>query len=397
MIALECVLWSLIVIIGVPAILASTYFLTLTLLSWRIKVPPTSSPDLNFDVIVPAHNEAGGIARTVKSLAELSWPRDKFRVVVVADNCSDDTAAIAAANGAHVIERRDERLRGKGYALSYAFDMSRREQWAQAVVVVDADSKASANLLSAIASRINAGAHAVQTHYDVLNPNDSWRTKLITIAMGAFHVVRSRARERLSLSCGIRGNGWCVTHSLLSRLPYRAFSLTEDVEYGIDLGINGYRVHYCDEAHVYGEMVTSSGSAGTQRQRWEQGRFKLIRERSLPLLHLSYSKPSRICLDLALDLLVLPLTYVGVNIAALAAVSTLAGLVDTNMYVGLWAAAACALSVALYFLRGWQLSGTGWSGLLTLLWVPVFVAWKLLVILTGRRSSEWKRTEREQQ
>ena len=95
-----------------------------------------------------------------------------------------------------------------------------------------------------IAARIAGGAVAVQAHYGVLNPQASWRTQLITIAKGAFHIVRSRARERLGLSCGIRGNGWCVTHELLQRVPYRCFSLTEDLEYGIQLGLAGLRVGY---------------------------------------------------------------------------------------------------------------------------------------------------------
>jgi hypothetical protein len=241
-----------------------------------------------------------------------------FRILVIADNCSDATAANAAAAGATVIERQDANLRGKGYALNYAFERSRRDGWAEAVVVVDADSEASANLLSSIAARIGNGAHAVQVHYGVLNPNAAWRTRLMSIALGSFHIVRSRARERLRLSCGIRGNGWCVTHDLLARVPYDAYSLTEDIEYGVALGLQGERVHYADEGHVYGEMVTNSRSAASQRQRWEQGRFKLIRQHALALFRAAAGQSSRVCLDLGFDLLVLPLSYIALNIVALA-------------------------------------------------------------------------------
>jgi cellulose synthase/poly-beta-1,6-N-acetylglucosamine synthase-like glycosyltransferase len=395
MIVLDDGLWVILALIGIPAVLASLYLLLLTLLSWRAR-PPTDPPaDLRFDLIVPAHDEAAGIARTVASLQSLAWPRASYRIIVVADNCADDTAAVAARAGAQVLERSDLERRGKGYALKFAFEHSAREGWAHAVVVVDADSEASPNLLAAIAARLGAGAQAVQCHYDVLNPQASWRTRLMTIAMGAFHTVRSRARERLGLSCGIRGNGWCVTHSLLQRIPYRAFSLTEDIEYGIDLGVQGYRVHYCDEAQVYGEMVSTAASAGSQRRRWEQGRFQLIRERTLPLLALAVSRPSRVCLDLAMDLLVLPLSYLGLNIGALAVVSAGAGLIDADLYAGLGVAAACAACLLAYFLRGWSVSGTGWSGLKTLLWVPAFMGWKVILMATGGRAREWRRTERE--
>ena len=52
-----------------------------------------------------------------------------------------------------------------------------------------------------------------------------------------------------------------VTHTLLKNVPYRAFTLAEDVEYGIEAGLAGYRVHYADEAHVNGEMVSDAKSA----------------------------------------------------------------------------------------------------------------------------------------
>jgi cellulose synthase/poly-beta-1,6-N-acetylglucosamine synthase-like glycosyltransferase len=218
----------------------------------------------------------------------------------------------------------------------------------------------------------------------------------MTIAMGAFHTVRSRARERLGLSCGIRGNGWCVTHALLKQVPYRAYSLTEDIEYGIDLGVQGYRVHYTENAKVFGEMVSSASRAGSQRQRWEQGRFQLIRERTLPLLRLAIARPSRVCLDLALDLMVLPLSYVVLNVIGLGLYSGLGALIDARLLLGLWLAMACLLCLILYFLRGWSLSGTGLRGLGALLCAPAFIVWKLIVVVTGRRTTQWTRTEREQ-
>src|SRR6185503_643631 len=152
--------------------------------------------------------------------------------------------------GAYVIERNDSVRRGKGFALQYAFRASHEAAWADAVVVVDADTEVSTNLLEAFATRIEAGADAVQVRYGVLNSEASWRTQLLAVAKACFHDVRSRARERLALSCGLRGNGWCVTHCLLAEIPYEAFSLVEDVEYGITLGLAGYRVHYADEAFV---------------------------------------------------------------------------------------------------------------------------------------------------
>jgi cellulose synthase/poly-beta-1,6-N-acetylglucosamine synthase-like glycosyltransferase len=328
-------------------------------------------------------------------LKQLDWPAGQYRVIVCADNCSDETAELARAAGAEVIERQNQTLRGKGYALEFAFEWSRTAGIADAVVIIDADAQASPNLLAAIAARMEHGVQAVQVHYGVLNPMASWRTRLITIAKGAVHIVRSRARERLGFSCGVRGTGWSVTHELLRAVPYKAFSLTEDVEYGIDLGLAGFRVAYADEAHCNAEMVSNEASAGTQRERWERGRFELLRSKTGPLLRAALRRRSAVCLDLALDLLVLPISYVGLMIAALIAVAAVADIWLPHMQFWLWLGIACAGSLLLYVLRGWQLSGIGLVGLWDLARAPGFLLWKLRLLLGKRASTGWQRTERE--
>ncbi len=385
---------AILCLIGIPAALSAGYLLLLTLLSRKGAVPAAAPRVLRFDVIVPAHDEADLIGRAVRSLLRMDWPTAALHVVVVADNCTDDTAALARAAGADVLERHSATLRGKGYALELAFRTSLVHGWADAVVVIDADSEASPNLLIACAARLEKGAHAVQAHYGVLEPRASWRTRLLCIALAAFHRVRSRARERLRLSCGFRGNGWCVTHELLEQVPYRAFSLAEDIEYGIELGLAGFRIHYADEASVDGEMVADAASAGTQRQRWELGRWQLLRTRTVALLRAAVRQRSAVCLDLAVDLLVLPLSYVALNVLALLAVAAALAPWQEAAIPWLWVGAACAASLIVYVLRGWQLSGMGALGLADLARAPFFLAWKVCLLLGSRGSRAWLRTPR---
>jgi 1,2-diacylglycerol 3-beta-glucosyltransferase len=387
-------MYVLLLAIAIPAVLACSYILMLTALSQRLNPLSPSSRTLRFDVIVPAHDEASVIERTVASLRKIDWPADRFQVWVIADNCTDTTAALARRAGAEVLERHDTSLRGKGYALEYAFRASRERGWAKALVVVDADAEVSSNLLAAFAARLENGVQAVQAHYGILNPMASWRTRLITIAKAAFHIVRSRARERLQLSCGIRGNGWCVTHELLNHVPYHAYSLTEDLEYGIDIGLAGFRVAYADEAHSNAEMVTDENVASTQRRRWEDGRFQLIRSRTIPLLLAALRRKDAVCLDLALDLMVLPLSYVTLNVLLLMCCALAAAYWHLAQASWLWLSLACAASLLFYVLRGWQLSGIGARGLLDLARAPVFVIWKLMLMLRTRTQG-WVRTARE--
>jgi cellulose synthase/poly-beta-1,6-N-acetylglucosamine synthase-like glycosyltransferase len=380
--------------LAIPAAGSSLYLLLLTMLSAKARPFPASSRLLRFDVVIPAHNEASGIEAVIHSVRAVDWPADRFRVVVVADNCTDATAQIAEASGAQVLVRHDAIQRGKGYALAYAFAESRERRWADAVVVVDADSCVTTNLLEAIAARMERGEEAVQVHYGVTNTHASWRTRLMAIAMGAFHGVRSRARARLGLSCGVRGNGWAVTNELLERVPYASFSLTEDLEFGIELGMHGVRVAYAGEASCDGEMVSGGANARSQRRRWEQGRIALL-GRAMPLLKQAAAARSLLCLDLALDLLVPPISYIALMDVALL---TIAWLPDPGqaLHSGWWwTGLLSSAALTLYVMRGWQLSGTGMRGLLDLLRAPFFLAWKVLVMLGARRSAEWVRTKRE--
>ncbi len=385
----------LLILVGLPALLVAGYLLGATLLSARLAPPAASDTSRRFRFVVPAHNESAGIGDTVKSLLGVDYPRDAFEVVVVADNCSDDTADKARAAGANVMVRNDAEKRGKGYALDHAFSATPPE--VDAVVVIDADTLVSPNILRAFAARREQGALAMQADYAVRNPDAGWRTRMIAVAFGAFHIVRSRARERLRLSCGLRGNGMCFAMALLHEVPHRAYSVVEDVEYGLRLGERGYRVFYADEAHVYGEMVTSSASANTQRPGWEEGRKQLVGEDPRRLLGAAIAEKDRVRFDLALDLVIPPLSTIVVVLVALQLLAT--ALVVVLRAPGY--AQACfgfgLASVVLYVLRGWMVSGTGARGLLDLALAPFYVAWKIMLRFRKppRATAEWVRTKRE--
>ncbi|MBF5042599.1 MULTISPECIES: glycosyltransferase family 2 protein [Myxococcaceae] len=384
-------------LLAVPALLAALYLLALTLLSGRLPVPARAPARLRFDLVVPAHNEEAGIARTVANLSALDYPAALRRIVVVADNCTDATAERARAAGAHVLVRHDAERRGKGYALEYAFARSLEEAQADAVVVVDADTVVSAGLLHAFAARLEAGARAVQAEYGVQNPDASWRTRLLTIAFALFHDVRSRARERLGLSCGLRGNGMCFALPLLRQVPHDAFSVVEDVEYGLRLGLAGQRVHYAGEVKVLGEMVAGEQGSRSQRRRWEGGRLQLMRQHGLPLLGRGLAQRSGLLVDLALDILVPPLSWLAAPALLLGALALALSLAGGHALLSLGAWGAVLAMLTLYVLRGWWLSGMGLRGLADLACAPLYVLWKLVLLLRRPQHPKgaWVRTTRE--
>ena len=378
---------------ALPVLGAAGYLAALAVAARPI-VPPAGVAPLSLDVVVPAHDEEAGIAATVASLLALDYPRDRVRVLVVADNCTDGTAARARAAGALVLERHDPAHRGKGHALAHAFAHVLADGVAAGVVVVDADTVVSPNLLRAMAARLAAGEAAAQAEYGVRNADASWRTRLMAVAFACYHTARSLGRERLGLSCGLRGNGMAFRVDTLRAHPHHAFSRVEDVEYGLGLGAAGVRVAYVPEATVLGEMPATAAAARSQRERWEQGRAGL-RRRWIPRLLAAARREGRVPLDLALDLLVPPLTtlvavaLLGALAAGAAAWRGAAGAVGALP----WAAALVALAV--YVGRGAALAGQGPRVLLDLAWAPAYAAWKLaLALRPAPRSEAWVRTAR---
>ncbi|MCC6811046.1 MAG: glycosyltransferase family 2 protein [Deltaproteobacteria bacterium] len=394
--------YTLAILIALPALFYAGYLFLLTLASFFGAKPRALAAPLRFGIVVPAHNESAGIAGTVQSLLALDYPRDRFDVFVIADNCSDDTAAVARAAGAKVLERQNKDLRGKGYALTYAFDHLQvlGADKPDAAVVIDADTLVSKNLLRAFSAAFASGARAAQADYAVSNPNASWRTRLMRIALAMFHIVRSLGREALGVSCGLRGNGMAFSLSLLAEVPHAAFSVVEDLEYGIALGQRGYRVFYVHDAHVYGEMVPGEKASRSQRERWERGRDAMKKKLGRTLLKAGLAERSLMLFDLAMDVLVPPLSRIAV-LAVLALAGAAAAVYAFQLsFVALLPSLLAAFCLSTYVMRGWWLSGTGLRGLFDLAMAPAYVVWKLsLPLLRGKKAKkadeEWVRTARK--
>jgi cellulose synthase/poly-beta-1,6-N-acetylglucosamine synthase-like glycosyltransferase len=384
-------LWAL---IGIPLALASlpgTIELLLVTLGGmlsprRDRVPETTAIG-RVAVLVPAHNEAAGISHTVRSLRACDPGDAGFEVVVIADNCSDDTAALAREAGARVIERHDTTRRGKGYALDHAFARLLDEPF-DAVLVVDADTRVSANLVTACREAMRRGAAAVQVTYRIANPESSLRARLRDIAWMAFNVLRLRGRERFGLSVGLLGNGFGLTRETLQAVPYLATSVVEDMEYHLRLVESGRRVVFVDEAKVLSDAPFDRSAGAVQRARWEGGRFRMVVDWTPELTRRVLRGEWRLTEPL-LELLLLPLAY---HVLLL-----LAALVPpfgpTRAY-----ALAGLLLVVVHVMVAIRVGRGGWRDLLALATAPLYILWKLTILRAIGRASRadaaWVRTDR---
>ena len=112
----------------------------------------------------------------------------------------------------------------------------------------------------------------------VLNPDDSIRTRLMNIALMAFHVLRPRGRERWNLSVGLFGNGFGLTRNSLQKVPFTNTSIVEDLEYHLRFVRSGRKVRFVDGTAVWGQMPDRGRGVKAQRTRWEGGRFRMMME-----------------------------------------------------------------------------------------------------------------------
>jgi cellulose synthase/poly-beta-1,6-N-acetylglucosamine synthase-like glycosyltransferase len=346
-----------------------------------------------FAVLIPAHDEEPVLARLLASLNQVSYPRRMFDVCVVADNCTDATAAIAAARGARVFERRDPENGGKGLALAWLLkQLAAAGLIYDAYVVLDADSAVSPNFLTAMNERLNAGARVVQGYYTVLPMRGTRAESLRQAALALVHFLRPAAKTALGASCGLKGNGMCFHHAVIERFGWPSAGLAEDVEFHLMLVEAGIRVSFAPEAVVRAEMPDSLSGSRTQNMRWEAGRLATIRRHALPLLGRGLRRRNVAALDAALEQLTPPLSVP----VALAVVVLVAGLLLRLPVVWLSAAAMLAV-IALYVLAGLLLARAPLRVYRALLHAPIYIGWKAFLYaraLAGRGDRRWVRTER---
>jgi 1,2-diacylglycerol 3-beta-glucosyltransferase len=387
----------------VPSVVLFLYNITLALLSLAFRRTPSTpcknAHFLRFAVVVPAHNEEALIESTMESCLAIEYPTDKYDIVVIADNCTDATAAIVRSRGIQCLERHDETKIGKGHALKFAFDQLMTKDY-DAFVVLDADCTIDPNCLEIFANEIAAGQWVLQANDCVSNPDASVISYAVAVGNAIENQLYYRTKSALGLVVLLRGTGMVFSRYALARCPWGAFSLVEDKGYSISLYRAGLRVKLLPNVAVRSPFPENIGQLKAQRLRWAGGSTQLTMASALKNLMEGVGKRKVLYVDLALTLVSQSKPLQLASVGILYWLSFLGVLVTHDRFfeVLFGFSNVLAFGYAVYIFWGVLELGLSPRRFVLLLQSPPVLAALALIALTsipGPSVRSWRRTPRE--
>ena len=223
-----------------------------------------------FAIIIAARNEENVIGNLLKSLNNLAYPKDKYKVYVVPNNCTDNTKKVALKHGADVIDC-NIKVSSKGDVLKYTFDKLKKEKTIDAYIVFDADNVVHKDFLTKMNNCLESGYNVAQGYRDAKNPSDNWLSGSYAIFYLFQNVFFNRARMSFKASSSINGTGFMIKKSLIDKNGFDTKSLTEDVEFTGQCALNNERIAFVEDAITYDEYPVKFGASWKQRKRWSAG------------------------------------------------------------------------------------------------------------------------------
>jgi cellulose synthase/poly-beta-1,6-N-acetylglucosamine synthase-like glycosyltransferase len=395
MAVLAALLTALAVLVAIPCVVLFVECVV-ALLPGQDERAATDGPRPRTAVLIPAHDEELGIAPTVTALRQQLGPED--RLIVIADNCSDGTAAAARAAGAEVIERRDTSKRGKGFAIVYAVDHLEATSPPEAVIIVDADCRMSPAGLEILAREAVATDRPVQGEYVLGAPErPTPRGVISALAVLLRNRVRPLGMRRMGFPAHLTGSGMAFPWAVLRAAPHPGGNLVEDLVMGIEFALAGHPPLHCRAVQVSSELPEGDDVALGQRRRWEHGQLHTLLQYAPKLVGAGLARGRLELLAMGLDLAVPPLALLVMIAGAATVAAALAawlGISSLPLFILLGALALLAVAV----LSTWARFGGEKLPLRYAVVVPFYVLWKIPLYFTfflKGKHKVWERTRRK--
>jgi glycosyltransferase involved in cell wall biosynthesis len=341
-------------------------------------------------ILMPAHNEALVIAESIKSIRPQLQPQD--RLIVIADNCTDETAAIVTNCGATVIERFNQQARGKGYALDFGLQYLKQDA-PTVVMIVDADCIVQENAIALLASACVQSQRPMQALYLMeTQPNPSLKARIASFAWQVKNKVRPLGFKSLGLPCQLMGTGMAFLWSDISRVSLASGHIVEDMKLGTDLARLNKAPLFLHEALVTSVFPPSEAATNTQRARWEHGHLSVILNEVPKLVLGAIKNRNSQMLGMACDLLIPPLAMLTLMCLAVFVGAVLFANKLTVVF------AICLLGCLLTsVLLAWMKFGREIISFKQLCYAPIYALVKVPLYLKFfmNRQVEWVRSKRD--
>ncbi|GBF79289.1 glycosyl transferase [Aphanothece sacrum FPU1] len=333
------------------------------------------------------------ISESLDALLTQLMPQDK--IVVIADNCSDQTAEIVKEKGLTVIERQNSQQRGKGYAVDYGLKFLESNP-PEVVVILDADSLMEANTLDYLVKLAYAKQKPIQSTYLMktdLNP--SMKDRISAFAIMVKNLVRPYGLTQFNMPCLLNGSGMAFPWSIIRQVPVANNHTVDDMQLSVDLAIAGYAPYYCPQGQVMGRLMQQD-QGKSQRTRWEHGHLSQILIQVPHLLQASVKQQRLDLLILALELAVPPLSVLVIFWLSFTSFSLIAAIVGFSWFPFLMFLIQ-GLLILVSIIGSWFKFGQSIIPGMMLLAIPQYLIWKLPIYLNFLQKPEinWNKTERD--
>ena len=289
-----------------------------------------------FAFIIAARNEQAVIGNVINSIKQQNYPAELIDVIVVADNCTDDTAQIAREHGAICYERFNNMLVGKGYALDYCFNKI-VEQFGDYTAydgyfIFDADNVIDKNYVKEMNKVFDRGYNVITSYRNSKNYDTNWITSGYSLWFIREAKYLNNPRMMLKTSCAVSGTGFLVNSSIIKKNNGWKFNLlTEDIQFSVVNILEGEKIGYCESAMFYDEQPTTFKQSWNQRMRWSKGFYQVMFRYGRELIAMMFKKREMFvsCYDMFMTLA--PATLLSIGCILLNLIFLAYGATDVHM------------------------------------------------------------------
>ncbi|UQZ34028.1 glycosyl transferase family 2 [Paenibacillus sp. PK3_47] len=241
-------------------------------------------------IMVPAHNEAVVIGKTVESLLALDYPHERYEIIVINDNSSDNSADLLAniqskyAGRNLIIINTDQVTGGKGK--SNALNIGFARSGGELIAIYDADNTPERMALKYLVAELvnDSTLGAVIGKFRTRNRDASLLTRFINIETLSFQWMAQAGRWKLFKLCTIPGTNYVMRRSIVESVGgWDVKALAEDTEISFQIYLLGYRIKFQPKSVTWEQEPQTVKVWFRQRTRWAKGNIYVI-VKNIPML-----------------------------------------------------------------------------------------------------------------